>query len=92
MNVLLAVVLSLGATWLLAHIVVTGVVLSRANKSHVEELRYLQGSTLNIMRGQLEHAPSGCDYRVVQGLEWDGKEYISQARLSTEAIKAAFFQ
>jgi hypothetical protein len=92
MNLILAIAVGLVVCWLLAHIVTTAIVITRASRPKVEELKHLQGSILNVTSGRLRRAPARCDFRVVQGLEWDGKKYVAQSRLSTEAIRSAFFQ
>ena len=94
MNLLLAIGVGLAACWLLAHVITTTIVIARANASRLEELKHLQGPLKSVFNGRLENAPPSCDYRVVQGLEWDAKrkEFVAQSRLSTEAIRAAFFQ
>lgn len=92
MNLMLAIVLGAAVCWVLAHILTTALVIKRASRPKVEELKSLQGSVLDVLNGRLGRAPGKCDFRVVQGLEWDGKKYVAQSRLSTEAIRAAFFQ
>lgn len=94
MELLLAIGVGVFAIWLLAHVIMTAVVIAEASPSKLKELKHLQGSPLRVFSGQLEHPPTKCDYRVVQGLEWDAKKksFIAQSRLSTEALKSAFFQ
>lgn len=91
MNLLFAILIVIGASWLLAHMVTMWLVLSRGSSSTLKELRHLQGSHSNVTRGQLKNAPDSNDYRVIRGLEWNGSEYVSQSRLSVEAIKSAYF-
>lgn len=94
MNLLLAMAVGVFAVWLLAHVIVLFIAVLRASPSKVEELKHLQGSIWNIFRGQLANPPGAVDYRVVQGLEWDGKKktFVAQSRLSTEALRSTFFQ
>jgi hypothetical protein len=91
MNLIFAILLVIGASWLLAHIFTMWLVLSRGSSSTIEELRYLQGKYSNVKCGQLEHPPQSNDYRVIRGLEWGTTGYVSQSRLSVEAIKSAYF-
>lgn len=92
MELVLAIGVGVFACWLLAHVITTGIVIAKASPSKLKELRHLQGSASSVLKGQLENPPKTCDYRVVQGLEWDGAKYVPQSRLSTEALRAAFFQ
>lgn len=91
MNLIFAILLVIGASWLLAHMFTMWLVLARGSSSTLKELRHLQGTHNNVRRGQLENAPDTNDYRVIRGLEWNGREYVSQSRLSVEAIKSAYF-
>lgn len=91
MNLILATVIGLVAVWVLAHLVTTWIVLSRASGDKLEELRHLQGTHGNVRKGQLANPPAANDFRVIRGLEWRNGEYVSQSRLSVEAIKSAFF-
>lgn len=93
MELLLAIGIGVVAIWLLAHVIMTVVLIARASRSKLQELQHLQGPVTNVLSGRLKHAPKNCDYRVVQGLEWDekAKKFVPQSRLSTEALKSAFF-
>jgi hypothetical protein len=94
MELLLAIGVGLGACWLVAHIVTLVVAIRRRSMTQAHELRHLQGSASNIFRGQLHAKPPTCDYRFIQGLEWNvsEKKFKAQSRLSNEAIRAVFFQ
>jgi hypothetical protein len=83
-------VLLLASAGLVYVLLLLGKVLS-ASSARLQELKSLQGDARHILKGTLAHPPQSCDYRVVQGLEWDGKRYVAQSRLSTESVRAAFF-
>ncbi len=91
MNLILAILIVIGASWALAHMVTMLLVLRGANSSKLGELRFLQGTYTNVSHGQLDHPPEENDFRVIRGLEWSHGEYVSQSRLSVEAIKSAYF-
>lgn len=90
MNLILAVLVVIAACWVLALMFSLWRTVSRANTSLREELSYLQGGFRNWMKGELKNPPELSDFRVVRGLEWRDGKYVSQSRLSLEAIKSTY--
>lgn len=65
----------------------------RVNREELREVRRIQGSPKNILKGKLANSPNEFgDFRIVRGLKWSvaEKRYISQSALSTEGLRAAF--
>jgi hypothetical protein len=91
MNLILAVVVAVVAVWILANLFGMWLVFLRADSTKVRELQHLQGSLRNVRVGQLANPPKANDFRVIRGLEWRDGRYVSQSRLSIEAIKSTFF-
>lgn len=91
MNLIIAIILVVVFSWILIQIGTLLFVLKHANSSKLDELRYLQGSSKNVVDGQLANPPSTGDFRVSRGLEWSQGGYVAQSRLSVEAIKSTFF-
>ena len=91
MNLIVAIIVAVVFSWILIQIGTLLFVLKHANRSKLDELRYLQGSSKNVVDGQLANPPEAGDFRVSRGLEWSQGGYVAQSRLSVEAIKSTFF-
>lgn len=93
MNFIIAIVIALTAMWVVMFLLSIIRVAMRADKSKIKELSDIQGGAKGIWIGCLLNAPKhwSRDFRVINGLEYHNGRYVTQSRLSVEALRSVFF-